>query len=354
MKEKASLKPRSAAIRRPTFSTSSTVSITHESNAHIILPSSASHASKPCSLTSLKSCAVDMSVLSPQDSAPFAGLTIKNVKGSLLVCGIVSGPAHITGAEDSVIVVTCRQFRMHECKNVDVYLSCSSRPIIEDCSGIRFAQLPDTYVSIIPPFPSQNPFPRDNMSRLTIYTAQSLCHRTTKRTPQRHHKYRSHSHLRHTRAIETSIGSRSLVADRRLQMAQINPKPQLEPPPTRRHSRRRCVERSRARWARLVLRRYTEGDAGVEVISAKKDRRCRGWKPGACYFWWAVYRPRLYTRTEIASRRGWTDGWIGTVRYSISRIDGSEWGGRRLLRRPPDIERTAVFICSIGIQNLGF
>ncbi|ERF73266.1 hypothetical protein EPUS_03098 [Endocarpon pusillum Z07020] len=162
MKEKASPGPRSAAIRRPTFSTSSTVSITHESNAHIILPSSASHASKPCSLTSLKSCAVDISVLSPQDGAPFAGLTVKNVKGSLLVCGIVSGPAHITGVEDSVMVVTCRQFRMHECKNVDVYLSCSSRPIIEDCSGIGFAQLPDTYR-----IPSATPPPNEPLKDTT-------------------------------------------------------------------------------------------------------------------------------------------------------------------------------------------
>jgi tubulin-specific chaperone C len=147
-KENKSLETQKAVIRRPTFSTSSTVSITRESTAHIILPSSASHASKPCSLTSLKGCVVDISVLSPEGSAPFAGLTIKNVKGSLLVCGTVSGPAHITSVEDSVIVVTCRQFRMHECKKVDVYLSCSSRPIIEDCSGIRFAQLPDTYVNI--------------------------------------------------------------------------------------------------------------------------------------------------------------------------------------------------------------
>jgi hypothetical protein len=28
---------------------------------------------------------------------------------------------------------------MHDAKNVDVYLLCSSRPIIEDCSGVRFA-----------------------------------------------------------------------------------------------------------------------------------------------------------------------------------------------------------------------
>jgi tubulin-specific chaperone C len=144
----ATLSPPTAAIRRPTFSAVSTVTISRESNTHIILPSAASHASKPCSLTSLKGCVVDISVLSPQGNTPFAGLTIKNVKNSLLVCGVVSGPAHITAVEDSVIVVTCRQFRMHECKNVDVYLSCSSQPIIEDSHGIRFAPLPDTYVCI--------------------------------------------------------------------------------------------------------------------------------------------------------------------------------------------------------------
>lgn len=144
-KEHASLDPRMAPIRRPTFSASSTVSITRESNAHIILPSSTTHASKPCSLTSVRGCVVDLSALSPQSSAPFAALTIKNAKASLLVCGVVNGPAHITAVEDSVLVMMCRQFRMHECKNVDVYLSCSSHPIIEDCSGIRFAPLPDTY-----------------------------------------------------------------------------------------------------------------------------------------------------------------------------------------------------------------
>lgn len=28
---------------------------------------------------------------------------------------------------------------MHACKNVDVYLSCASRPIVEDVSGVRVA-----------------------------------------------------------------------------------------------------------------------------------------------------------------------------------------------------------------------
>jgi hypothetical protein len=76
-------------------------------------------------------------------------LTIKNVDESLLICGQVGGPAHITGVEHSIIVVSCQQFRMHNCKNVDVYLSCSSNPIIEDCSNVRFGRIPKAYVSTL-------------------------------------------------------------------------------------------------------------------------------------------------------------------------------------------------------------
>jgi len=35
---------------------------------------------------------------------------------------------------------------MHESRDVDVYLLCGSRPIIEDCVGVRFAPLPEHYV----------------------------------------------------------------------------------------------------------------------------------------------------------------------------------------------------------------
>jgi hypothetical protein len=52
---------------------------------------------------------------------------------------------HITNMRDSVLVVACGQFRMHDSKAVDVYLHCGSRPIIEDCEGVRFAPLPSVY-----------------------------------------------------------------------------------------------------------------------------------------------------------------------------------------------------------------
>ena len=145
--DKELLKPNSACIRKPSFSTSNAVAISGHNSVHIILPSSASHATSPGSLTSLKHCVVDLSVPTV-NGQPLAGLTLKNIKESLLVCGHVKGPAHVTGVENSVIVVACRQFRMHECRNCDVYLQCSSRPIIEDCHGVTFAPLPKAYVGL--------------------------------------------------------------------------------------------------------------------------------------------------------------------------------------------------------------
>jgi hypothetical protein len=54
--------------------------------------------------------------------------------------------------EDSIIVVASRQVRMHDCKNVEIYLHCASRPIIEDCSNVRFAPIPECYVSTMSRF----------------------------------------------------------------------------------------------------------------------------------------------------------------------------------------------------------
>ncbi|KAJ9620994.1 hypothetical protein H2203_007581 [Taxawa tesnikishii (nom. ined.)] len=134
------------AIRKPSFSQATSISLSSHNGLHIILPSSASRATTSGALSNLRNCVVDMSV--PTASGrPFAGLTLKNVSNSLIVCGHVNGAAHITGVSDCVVVVACRQFRMHESKNVDVYLQCGSRPIIEACEGVRFAPFPATYAT---------------------------------------------------------------------------------------------------------------------------------------------------------------------------------------------------------------
>ncbi|KAK8922597.1 Tubulin-folding cofactor C [Metarhizium anisopliae] len=140
--------PSTQFVRKPSFSMARNIGIANQSHLHIILPSSAARATASGSLTDLKWCIVDMSVPTAQGK-PFPGLALRNISNSLIVAGHVNGPVHITGVADSIIVVTARQVRIHECKNVDIYLHCTSHPIIEDCTGMRFAQLPKCYVSVL-------------------------------------------------------------------------------------------------------------------------------------------------------------------------------------------------------------
>ncbi|KAI1197894.1 tubulin-specific chaperone C [Nemania serpens] len=133
-------------VRKPSFSSAKNIAISEHTGLHIILPLAASRATSSGSLTDLNRCIVDMAVPT-STGAPFAGLALKNIKHSLIIAGHVAGPAHITGVEDSVIVVAARQVRMHDCKNVRVYLHCASHPIIEDCSQVAFAPLPAFYTN---------------------------------------------------------------------------------------------------------------------------------------------------------------------------------------------------------------
>lgn len=146
-------------IRKPSFSTARDIDISAHRNMHIILPATAARATTSGRVTDLQGCVLDMSVptLAPSKdrpkgtlrnrASPFASLAIKNVSRSLIIAGHVAGPAHITGVRDSVLVVNARQVRMHECESVRVWLWCGSRPIIEGCKGMRFAEIPRHYVS---------------------------------------------------------------------------------------------------------------------------------------------------------------------------------------------------------------
>ncbi|KAH8668420.1 tubulin binding cofactor C-domain-containing protein [Xylariales sp. PMI_506] len=135
-------------VRKPSFSSAKNIAIYSQTGLHIILPSSASRATSSGSLADLDRCIVDMTVpTSSSSGTPFAGLAIKGVRRSLLICGTVAGPVHITGVRNSVVVVAARQVRVHECEGVDLYLWCGSHPIIEDCSDMRFATIPETYQS---------------------------------------------------------------------------------------------------------------------------------------------------------------------------------------------------------------
>lgn len=139
-------RPSLSSIRQPSFSTAKNISIANQTGLHVVLPPSAARATAAGSLTDLRDCIVDMSVPTAEGS-PFPGLALKNISNSVIIAGCVTGPVHITNVSDSILVMTAHQVRIHECSNVDIYLHCSSHPIIEDCKGMRFAPLPEYYMT---------------------------------------------------------------------------------------------------------------------------------------------------------------------------------------------------------------
>ncbi|KAF2671782.1 TBCC-domain-containing protein [Microthyrium microscopicum] len=130
-------------IQRPSFDASSSISITNQASiyAAIQAPSRGRPGGRAAKVTDNSESVIDLREIAPSTD-PFASVTIKDVEKSVVLCGNVSGPVHITGVKNSVLVMNCRQFRMHECTDVKVYLYASSRPIIEDCKEIGFAPLP--------------------------------------------------------------------------------------------------------------------------------------------------------------------------------------------------------------------
>lgn len=131
-------------VRRPSFSAATSLHMSNHTGLAIIAPASASHATSSGTLANLRSCSVDVSA--PAAVRPFSALYLRNMTSCTVITGRVAGATHVTDLADSTLYVATRQFRMHGAKNVDVYLHCGSRPIVEDCAGVRFAPLPEELV----------------------------------------------------------------------------------------------------------------------------------------------------------------------------------------------------------------
>ncbi|KAG9192346.1 hypothetical protein G6011_11080 [Alternaria panax] len=121
----------------------STSALSHKSYTRIVLTQTPYATSSP-TISHLTGCIVDLSAPT-RANAPFAALYLRSITSSLIITGQVAGAIHITDVSNSVVVTACRQFRMHGSKDVDVYLHSASRPIFEDCEGLRFAPLPDAH-----------------------------------------------------------------------------------------------------------------------------------------------------------------------------------------------------------------
>lgn len=65
-------------------------------------------------------------------------LFFNKLKGCKVYAAPVTGSILIEEVEDCVLVLASHQIRIHFAKRCDFYLRVRSRPIIEDCNGVRF------------------------------------------------------------------------------------------------------------------------------------------------------------------------------------------------------------------------
>ncbi|KAI9101047.1 tubulin binding cofactor C-domain-containing protein [Phlyctochytrium arcticum] len=75
-------------------------------------------------------------------TSPVAALHVKHLRDTLVIIGPVSGSVLIEDCENCVMLLACRQFRMHHTRTTAIYLHLPSHPIIEDCTDLTFAPYP--------------------------------------------------------------------------------------------------------------------------------------------------------------------------------------------------------------------
>ncbi|KAJ2049036.1 hypothetical protein H4S04_003471 [Coemansia sp. S16] len=91
-----------------------------------------------CELRDITNSVVDLRPISQSLRA----LNCHRIQNSIVICGPFAGSVTVRDSNNCVLVLGARQFRLENSQGVDVYLYCTSHPIIEKSSGIRFAPYP--------------------------------------------------------------------------------------------------------------------------------------------------------------------------------------------------------------------
>ncbi|KAM4040530.1 tubulin-specific chaperone C [Anomaloglossus baeobatrachus] len=77
-----------------------------------------------------------------------ATLHIRGLSGCRVLCGPVTSSVFVDNCTNCLFAFSCQQLRTHSTKDSQFYLHVTSRAIIEDCSGLRFAPFTWSYPSI--------------------------------------------------------------------------------------------------------------------------------------------------------------------------------------------------------------
>ncbi|KAJ2219579.1 hypothetical protein IW143_002624 [Coemansia sp. RSA 520] len=91
-----------------------------------------------CELRDISHCVVDLRAVSHHIRA----LNCHRMKDSIVICHPFAGSATIRDAQNSIVILGVQQLRFEGCKDVDVYTHCTSHPVIERSTSMRFSPYP--------------------------------------------------------------------------------------------------------------------------------------------------------------------------------------------------------------------
>jgi len=108
----------------------------NKSNTYLTPQEDIHDTTKDVYLNDLESCVIDLVNI----KFDIAILQMNRIKNCIVFVKPIKSSMIIDNCSNCYFVLACHQFRMYDSKNIDVYLHCSSHPIIEDCVNIRFTK----------------------------------------------------------------------------------------------------------------------------------------------------------------------------------------------------------------------
>jgi len=76
-------------------------------------------------------------------------VTIDNCSNCKLVIGPVQGSIFLRNCEECLCVVSCQQFRTRDCDDIEIYLLCTTQPVIESSQNMKFFPLQLSYSKLL-------------------------------------------------------------------------------------------------------------------------------------------------------------------------------------------------------------
>ncbi|MCO5613817.1 hypothetical protein L7F22_068095 [Adiantum nelumboides] len=92
----------------------------------------------------LQGCIVDLRTKEDKNIDSIQALQLRDLKHCVIFAGRVDGSVMIHDCQNCLLILECRQFRMHSSKNICVLISTKSIATIEDCTKIVFGPAVDS------------------------------------------------------------------------------------------------------------------------------------------------------------------------------------------------------------------